>query len=249
MEKQIRERVRGLKETLRRLGAERSEMEKKLMESYKVLTTPTAQYPRPPGLKGNLVDSEGFPRSDIDIHAIRIIRNERARMQTDHKIVMKQIEENLHKLHSEMAHLRAMGVAEDTVSGKGRGNRATTEGASTKSSESATKSAATLIAEYRPFAEVKSVATDSPSYEAGMLVGDLIVRVGTINTSNHRNLQAVGELVQSSINRAINVVVMRRHSESSVSETTFELKTISLTPKRWRGAGLLGCHIVEYSDA
>ena len=31
--------------------------------------------PGQPGLKGNLVDREGFPRADVDIHNVRILRN------------------------------------------------------------------------------------------------------------------------------------------------------------------------------
>jgi hypothetical protein len=32
------------------------------------------------GLTGNLVDEDGFPRADVDVHGIRIIRNQLASM-------------------------------------------------------------------------------------------------------------------------------------------------------------------------
>lgn len=53
-----------------------------------------------PGLKGNLVDSEGFPRADIDIIEVRKLRNRRACLQTDHSVLMKEIENRLYGIHS-----------------------------------------------------------------------------------------------------------------------------------------------------
>ncbi|KAJ6994085.1 26S proteasome non-ATPase regulatory subunit 9-like [Populus alba x Populus x berolinensis] len=41
--------------------------------------------PGGPGLSGNLVDSEGFPRSDIDIPVVRAERHRRAELRNDHK--------------------------------------------------------------------------------------------------------------------------------------------------------------------
>ena len=56
------------------------------------------QSPQPPGaipgIKGNLIDEDGFPRSDLDIHMIRIQRNRLAHLQTDHNEKMKEIEQN-----------------------------------------------------------------------------------------------------------------------------------------------------------
>jgi 26S proteasome regulatory subunit N4 len=46
------------------------------------------------------VDSEGFPRGDIDIYQIRTMRNKLCCLQTDHKRLMSRIEEGLYSLHS-----------------------------------------------------------------------------------------------------------------------------------------------------
>ena len=51
--------------------------------------------PGKPGAKGKLVDAEGFPRADVDIHAVRIHRNRLAYLQTDHQAAMKEIEQKL----------------------------------------------------------------------------------------------------------------------------------------------------------
>ena len=53
-----------------------------------------------PGVKGRLVDDEGFPRADLDLIEIRKHRNRLACLQTDHQALMKQIEDNLFKLHA-----------------------------------------------------------------------------------------------------------------------------------------------------
>jgi 26S proteasome regulatory subunit N4 len=49
------------------------------------------------GLKGKLVDDEGFPKSELDLYRIRELRNEHARLQTDHVALMKEIEAELPK--------------------------------------------------------------------------------------------------------------------------------------------------------
>jgi 26S proteasome regulatory subunit N4 len=49
------------------------------------------------GLKGKLVDEEGFPRNELDLYRIRELRNEHARLQTDHVALMKEIEAELPK--------------------------------------------------------------------------------------------------------------------------------------------------------
>lgn len=43
---------------------------------------------------------QGFPRADIDVHAVRIDRNAVIRLTNDHKAVSQQMEQLLHKLHA-----------------------------------------------------------------------------------------------------------------------------------------------------
>ena len=47
--------------------------------------TTTLEAPGGAGVKGSLVDSEGFPRSDIDIHTVRTQRHRLAVLETDFK--------------------------------------------------------------------------------------------------------------------------------------------------------------------
>lgn len=48
-----------------------------------------------PGLKGPLVDADGFPRADIDVYRVRHLRHQFACLQNDHRALMKRIEEIL----------------------------------------------------------------------------------------------------------------------------------------------------------
>ena len=59
------------------------------------LESPPASGGPPPGVKTKLVDDEGYPRADIDLWRVRTLRNRLACIQTDHKAVMKSIEELL----------------------------------------------------------------------------------------------------------------------------------------------------------
>ncbi len=49
------------------------------------------------GEKGALVDDEGFPRSDVDVHSVRQWRNRLACLYNDHKVLSEKIEKALHE--------------------------------------------------------------------------------------------------------------------------------------------------------
>lgn len=50
-----------------------------------------------------LIDSEGFPRNDIDVHQIRNARHQIICMQNDLKALVHEIEKGLHDVHAEAA--------------------------------------------------------------------------------------------------------------------------------------------------
>ncbi|RLO09218.1 hypothetical protein DYB28_014714 [Aphanomyces astaci] len=54
--------------------------------------------PNPIGLKGPLVDDEGFPRSDIDVYTVRHKRHRFACLQNDLKWKMQEIEDVMTRL-------------------------------------------------------------------------------------------------------------------------------------------------------
>ncbi|XP_020603041.1 26S proteasome non-ATPase regulatory subunit 9-like [Orbicella faveolata] len=52
------------------------------------------------GMHGKLIDDENYPRSDIDVYAVRVARNRIICLQNDHKALMKEIEEGIHEVHA-----------------------------------------------------------------------------------------------------------------------------------------------------
>lgn len=52
-------------------------------------------------MHGPLVDSEGFPRNDIDTYKVRQARQQIICLQNNHKALMKEIEQLIHQVHAE----------------------------------------------------------------------------------------------------------------------------------------------------
>lgn len=53
------------------------------------------------GMGETLLDAEGYPRADIDVHAVRQARHQIICLQNDLKAVMKEIEQGLITVHTE----------------------------------------------------------------------------------------------------------------------------------------------------
>ena len=181
--------------------------------------------PGKPGAKGKLVDAEGFPRADVDIHTVRIHRNRLAYLQTDHQAAMKEIEQKLFAHH---AALKNGGATLPT----------------TRPHETPTPSGAVAARAprrppqpARPFAEIDEVNEDSPASSAGLRVGDRILRFGTIDSATvaAQGMAALAGLVGRNENQEIPVLVQHAGEASSAA--------LTLIPRKWGGRGLLGCHL------
>ena len=83
----------------------------------------------------------------------------------------------------------------------------------------------------QPFAVVESVEKESPADTAGLQVQDLVLRFGSADAGNHRELAAVKDIVQCNIGSGIRVLVRRGT----------QLVVVELVPQTWRGPGVLGC--------
>jgi 26S proteasome regulatory subunit N4 len=87
---------------------------------------------------------------------------------------------------------------------------------------------------------IDDVQESSPASESGLLINDLLV--GVYESAN-------GERVQSQTLQSIQKLVL----ESENHELIFQIRrgtnmlNISVTPKRWSGRGLLGCHLRSVS--
>lgn len=100
-----------------------------------------------------------------------------------------------------------------------------------------------------PFAIIDEVSPNSPAYEAGIRENDVLIRFGSVNSTNHRDFRAIAELLPlaASENKSILVAVRRKTSElGGVVELT-KTEVLELKPRVWGGRGLLGCHLSSYS--
>ncbi|KAE8885815.1 hypothetical protein PF005_g10434 [Phytophthora fragariae] len=97
-----------------------------------------------------------------------------------------------------------------------------------------------------PFAQVLSVAKNSPAMEATLESGDLLVEFGGIVSSTPKCLISMAECVQTNVNKSIHVVLLR---PAQAQETHFQELRVSLCPRKWKGKGLLGCQLSPFKWA
>ncbi|WAR04139.1 PSMD9-like protein [Mya arenaria] len=158
------------------------------------------------GMDGPLIDTEGFPRADIDIYS------------NDYKDIMDEIEEELYRIHAE---------ARQSAGDKN----------SSQSAESLVSQAsrdAEARSRLQPIGTVTNIDAGSPADTAGLKVGDVVIRFGSLTSENFQGLQNIANIVQHSMDKPIQLTVFRDSEDTQ----------ISLTPKRWKpDKGLLGCNI------
>ncbi|KAM4577532.1 26S proteasome non-ATPase regulatory subunit 9 [Odontesthes bonariensis] len=148
------------------------------------------------GVEGPLVDGEGFPRADINLYQIRTARHNISCLQNDHKAIMADIEEALHKLHAREKAKREQDEMEAQEEAMER-----------------------QVALPRPFARVDAVTEGSPASGAGLRVGDEVIEFGSVNTENFQNLQNIASVVQHSEGKPLRVSVIRAGQKAQMSLT------------------------------
>ncbi|XP_051555912.1 26S proteasome non-ATPase regulatory subunit 9-like isoform X2 [Myxocyprinus asiaticus] len=127
------------------------------------------------GMHGPLVDVEGFPRADVDLYIVRTARHNISCLQNDHKTVMVEIENALHKLHAKVRVNNKQGEAMALVE--------------------STEQAVSLPS---PFARVDTIIQGSPAFQSGLQIGDEVLEFGSVNTRNFKNLHDIASVVQHS---------------------------------------------------
>ncbi|KAG0343590.1 putative 26S proteasome regulatory subunit [Podila humilis] len=184
-----------------------------------------------------LVDSNGFPRSDIDLVAVTTARSNIIRLKNDHKAIMLEIEQTLHAVHAEALAEREKSkeLQEATITFTQTSASTSVGAVGTSGSNSSAELTPSLP--QVPFAKVNAIAPDSPAKEAGLLQGDMIVAFGPVSARTPNALPSLSEHVQTRENKPILVKVLRNHAA--------ELQSVILVPRQgWGGRGMLGCHIV-----
>lgn len=244
-----REQFKSARMRALELSGKREEIEVEISAIVSDLEAPGG-----PGVSGNLVDAEGFPRADIDIHAVRSKRHRLAVLKTDLKTVTKQLEEALQEALPPAADDDEGATASTTPpsthptppapapvasassrNGSGNGNDAAR--ASTGSND------VTPQDRLRPpFCVVDNVAPQSPASEAGIQVNDRVVVFGAISLRSSHSvgnaMRSLGATVREHEGRPLDLIVHRGMGSN------MQCIKLTITPRRWSGNGLLGCHVV-----
>ena len=170
-----------------------------------------------PGLHGGLIDREGFPRADIDVHAVRTKRQRLACLNTDHEAVMKIIEAGLAQ------HMAGSGPAE--TSNRGGGGGSVVGHQPVEVQEAAAK----------PIATISEVTEGSPAALAGFRVDDSVVSFGS--AVYPASLQDIAGIVRSSVGATVQVWVERGGPGG-------KRLGLELAPRQWAGQGLIGMRLM-----
>ena len=84
---------------------------------------------------------------------------------------------------------------------------------------------------------VGTVYLNSPAQTAGLRSGDSLVAFGAVQHADFVSVaESIVPLVKASVGKPIDCVVVRLDEASGVHQVA-----LTLTPKSWSGAGLLGC--------
>eukprot|EP00752_Nemacystus_decipiens_P014727 g13116.t1 len=213
----------ALKKELIMLEAQRDALELEADAIAGELNSPGANGEPPVGVKGPLVDSDGYPLAGVDLFNVRAKRHRFNCIQTDHKAVMSKLEKSLHVLHAARS-------ARPTP---------TPSAARPSSSPAHALAAPSALAgdSLVPIAKVNEVSDGSPAATAGLEVGDLVLRFGGIDISHPKGLGGVVDVVREKEGQEVPVTVLRGAERDGV-------KDLTLVPKTWSGRGLLGVHLL-----
>uniref|UniRef100_A0A5B6YTF9 Putative 26S proteasome non-ATPase regulatory subunit 9 isoform X1 n=1 Tax=Davidia involucrata TaxID=16924 RepID=A0A5B6YTF9_DAVIN len=193
--------------------------------------------PGGPGLSANLVDSEGFPRTDIDIPTVRADRRRLTELRNDHKDITEKINENIQVLHSARLAPRSLPL-KDSGNVEGSSNQGSSVdhvGTSASSNYVLPRDNINVmdvdVVASIPFAMVDEIAEASPAAEDGLQLGDQIVKFGNVESGDNL-LPRLASEAQTNQGRPIPTVLVRQGA----------LINLTVTPRAWEGRGLLGCH-------
>jgi len=235
----------GLRKALLDLDKRRASIEEEAQAIEEELESPGPNGAPCPGVHSPLVDQEGFPRADIDVYNVRHKRHRLACLRTDHSTVMREIERSLHALHA--ATTGGVGGTEEPLDipgphGEaeiGSGRNQASRGSNTAPEVSGTASSSPQLRQsspafIAPFARIGEVTGGSPSSLGGIREGDELLEFGTVTAHNHRDLHGLADFVAGHVGQEVHVVVRRQGV----------VKELRITPARWTGRGVLGCHFL-----
>ncbi len=213
----------ALRDRVKALYAERETLESEMASISERLSAPGA-----PGLRGALVDREGFPIPGVDLYAVRADRGRYATLRNDHVALTAEVERAIADLHA------------SAPSSSGRHADASAPAASAPAAPSRPPVVVAApppgSSPGIPFAIIDDVTPGSPAHDAGLAVGDRVVAFGGVTAERNPSsdpLPAVAARLAACENVPVPALVIRRGARVEVQ----------VTPRRWGGRGLLGCHM------
>uniref|UniRef100_H2ZLM0 26S proteasome non-ATPase regulatory subunit 9 n=1 Tax=Ciona savignyi TaxID=51511 RepID=H2ZLM0_CIOSA len=143
------------------------------------------------GMNEPLVDSQGFPRNDIDLVQVRTARHNINCLQNDHREVMKQIEQGLEEYHSQVAN-------HDVI-------------------ETPMMSQTQNKPDLEEFATIDLISRSSPAEKSGLKIGDLLLQFGSVTKRNFTGMKDIANVVQHSVDKAVHLMVKRENRTMNIS--------------------------------
>ncbi|CAK1543379.1 unnamed protein product [Leptosia nina] len=199
-----------------KLMQEKDRIESEIRDQTAILETNNV------GMHDQLVDSEGYPRNDIDVYKVRHARHRIICLQNDHKELMKAIERGLYEVHSNYVGTNGESSMPRSVPMPSFTN-GFNNGAEIRNGDDSCKT----------FAIVGFVQEGSPADIAGLCENDEIIQFGSVNSNNFTDITQVHQIVSHSVGQRIQVKVRRDEL----------VQSITVVPRPWAQPGLLGCQI------
>ena len=190
--------------------------------------------PGSPGLKGPLVDTEGFPIPGVDLYQVRADRGRYHTLRNDHAAVSTELAVALVDATKELGAMQ--GVGDVTISGSTSIGQETST-AKISSVPSTSVGNETPSSPPTPFAVIDDVVSGSPAETGGLQIGDQIVSFGDVS-KNAEQGRDISQVAAASVTAAAAgetkiVTVLRRGA----------VVTLEVQPRTWQGRGFLGCHM------
>ena len=175
------------RERLGRLTAQRDALELEADAIASELNSPGVNNEPPAGIKTPLIDKDGYPRGDIDLFNVKAKRQRLAVINTDHKMLMSEIEKTLHAVHSELPSVEE----------------------SRKIAGSSTSSTSHVTNPTVAFAIIDEILDGSPAKDSGLKDGDKLLTFGKVSGQTLDALNAIPSVVRDNVGKIIPLSVNR----------------------------------------
>lgn len=173
-----------------------------------------------------LIDSDGFPRNDIDVRQVAINRSKHTQLRNDLAVLMEKIETKLHELHQLAPEHKDKRVCLSSDS------KVYNPSLHISPIADEVKPVAVSPPERIAFV-IDSVFVGGPAEAAGLINGDSVVQFHDLTSFEPRRLQEIVNEIP---------IIAIRVQRPGVDECL----SLELRPEAWNGPGKLGCHIIPF---